>query len=121
MRPASCHQHWRSKLACFRRLRRFNLLSFYTAMVAMPVGFALVVLTDVEWLGGFFFVLGAALIALLSGEAYLVLPFLACPRCGNPFFIPRGWRGLIYIVNPHTRSCIHCGLDMREADGVSEM
>lgn len=104
---------WAFTLSRLRWLRRVNLILFYSGLVALlPVALGSVIVGSE----------GAFTVALSVGwpctgifvfNKYFVLPFLKCPRCGNPFFQPRGCLGFISNYNPHERKCMHCQLDMR--------
>lgn len=101
------------KLARIGRLRLVNLGCFYGAFLAVVSGLTLS-LGGFDRPGIFVAILGAVLFMVLLAESYLVLPFLKCPRCGNPFFVPCGWLAILYRINPHWRSCIHCGLSIHD-------
>jgi hypothetical protein len=102
---------FRHTLTCFGRLRDTNLACFYAGLFALLGGFALAVVR-VERAGMYLAIFGGVSLGLLMIETYVVLPFLMCPRCGCPFFLPRGWRGMLCRVDPHRRSCFHCGLQI---------
>ena len=109
------HRTVQSTLSLFRLLRAVNLLSFYSALLAMAIGIALVC-AGVEWHGTSLIFLGGILLAILLAEAYLMLPRLECPRCQNPFFVPRGWAGILFRINPPL-----CLLETPYSCGVKEL
>ena len=100
------------------RIQRITVIGFYVSITGIFGGLA-VGCAGLETLGSTGFVVGFLLLAALLGEAYLVFPFLRCPSCINPFFLPKGWVGVIHKVNPHNRTCVNCGLDL-DADAVSD-
>ena len=98
-------------LARYSRLRRFNVLAFYIAMIGVFGGFA-VGLAGLEVLGSVAVTTGFALAGLLIAESFLIIPFLKCPSCRHPFFTPRGWIALLHRINPHNQRCLNCGLSI---------
>jgi hypothetical protein len=100
-------------MSCIAWFRRVHIASFYGGFLAVVSGVALGI-AGVEWAGALLFILGFILSGALLAESYLVLPFVRCPSCGHPFFVPGGWRSVLYRINPHRRTCVHCG---SEANG----
>ena len=55
---------------------------------------------------------GMSLAILLVVERFLIIPFLKCPSCGDPFFSFKGTVGFLGKLDPHNRKCINCGLSI---------
>ncbi len=53
--------------------------------------------------GAGFLVLGIVLL-----QAYLVYPFLRCPRCRHRFFLPDGPIAMFAKINIAQKECMHC-------------
>ena len=91
------------------RIRRFNLLCYCIAFAAVVVGLA-IGLSGVVTVGVRTVAAGAILIMFLTLESYLLLPFVKCPQCGNPFFRRDGlFANRVPLLNCE---CVHCGLNI---------
>lgn len=99
------------KLRRIARIQRLNFHLFWVAMVLVFGGVALAIVGG-EWAlyvaGGGFVVGGVVLF-----QAYLVYPFLRCPRCRHRFFLPDGAVAIFARINAAQKECRHCGLSLR--------
>jgi hypothetical protein len=95
----------------YGRLQRFNVITFYLAFIGVFGGLA-IGCSGLETLGGVAMGTGFALIGVLVAESYVIIPSLKCPSCRRPFFVPKGWIGLLNKINPHNRRCVNCGMNI---------
>jgi len=104
-------------LRLYGRLQRVNVVAFYLAFVGVFGGIA-VICAGLDWVGLTAMGTGFSLVVALCAESMLVFPFLKCPSCGGPFFLPRGWTGWLSKVNPHNRACVNCGIGIDSDDST---
>jgi len=98
-------------LGRYGRLQRFNVVAFYLSFISVFGGFA-ISWAGSEMLAGVAMTTGFALMSILIAEKYLVMPFLKCPSCRDPFFTGRGWIGFLRYIQVHNRQCVSCGLSI---------
>jgi len=98
-------------LRLYGRLQRINVVAFYMIFVAVLGGMAIACL-GLDSVGLITIGAGFSLLVALCLEQMVVFPFLRCPSCGDPFFLPRGRFGFLSQVNPHNRTCLNCGLEI---------
>ncbi|MGQ9649794.1 MAG: hypothetical protein ACUVXJ_06775 [Phycisphaerae bacterium] len=90
------------------RIQKCNLIFFWVAILSVFGGFALAMLDFA--VGSYVLEIGWILVAILLLNAWLVLPFVKCPRGGHRFFMPDGILGLLGRIKVSDRKCVHCGL-----------
>jgi hypothetical protein len=95
----------------YGRLQRFNAIVFYVSFIAVFSGFA-IICSGLDTLGGVTLGIGVGLGSVDLVGSYAILPCLKCPSCHRPFFVLKGWMGLLCKINPHNRRCVNCGLNI---------
>lgn len=100
--------HQTRRLRRILRIQKCNLIVFWVAILSVFGGFALATLDFA--VGLYVLEIGWILVAIVLLNAYLVLPFVKCPRCGHRFFMPDGILGFFVKINASNRKCVHCGL-----------
>jgi hypothetical protein len=103
----------RSRRMMLGWIRFLNLVFFYGATSLVLVGLGVGV-SGYDRQGEILLLIGFSTLGMLVAHSYFVLPFLRCPHCQEPFFVLRGYVGVISRCNPHRYRCIHCGWSMRE-------
>jgi hypothetical protein len=93
-------------------VRRILCVGFVFGFTAVPVGFVLGPLSLI--LGSVLVMAGLAVVAALVVASYVVIPFVRCPACNKPFFVPEGALGLVSRINPFQHRCIHCRKEVDE-------
>jgi len=104
-------------LRLYGRLQRIDVVAFYLIFVGVFGGLA-IGCVGLESSGLIAIGTGFSLLVALCVEAYLVLRFLKCPSCRDPFFMPKGWVGFLARINPHNRACVNCGMTIDSDDST---
>jgi hypothetical protein len=96
----------------YSMLQRVNLHAFWISF-ALIVGGCLLGMVIGEW-AMFPVGLGFLIATILVAQAFLIYPYLRCPKCRGRFFLPNGilWAH-VAKVDATRKACLHCGLSFQ--------